>query len=145
MLGITHALIGIALCKFLHLGNNIFELALAGLFAVLPDIDHPSSFFGTLLRPLSIKLYSKFGHRDLTHSLIFMNCCIGPMLFTPYFMLAFAAMASHLAADMLTITGIPLFLPYRKNFVILGGPVRTGTWQEYLIMIVAATVVILLW
>jgi len=143
MLGITHALIGIALCKFFHLGNNIFELALAGLFAVLPDIDHPSSFFGTLLRPLSIKLYSKFGHRDLTHSLIFMNCCIGPMLFTPYFMLAFVAMASHLAADMLTYTGIPLFLPYRKNFTILGGMVKTGSWHEILVIIVSLGVIIL--
>ena len=141
MMGITHALIGIALCKTFGLAGNWFELALAGLFAVLPDIDHPNSFFGTVLRPVSLWIYSKLGHRDYTHSALFMTVCTGPMLFTNYFLLAFTAMGSHLLSDALTFTGIPLLIPFNKNFTIFGGPVRTGSWMETIICIICLGVI----
>ena len=143
MLGFTHALIGMALCKLLHLSNNFLELGLAAAFAVLPDIDHPSSLFGTLLRPVSAALYSRIGHRAFTHSAVFMAIVLTPMLFTPYFLLAFTAIASHLFSDAITHTGIPLLWPFNRNLTVLGGAVTTGSWAEYAISIICLGVVLI--
>lgn len=143
MLGFTHALIGAALCKSLGLTNNWIELGLAALLAVLPDIDHPNSLFGTVFRPISIKIFSKMGHRNITHSVFFMTICLTPLLFTSYFLLGFAAIGSHLVADSLTYTGVPLLWPYTlRNFTFLGGPVRTGTIIEAVICLLCMGVIL---
>jgi len=143
VLGLTHAIIGIAINKYFHIANNIYEYALAGAFAVLPDIDHPSSFFGKIFYPISIKIYSKLGHRTFTHSILFMTIVLTPMLFTPYFKLAFVSMISHLLGDAITYTGVPFLYPYKKNFVILNGILKTGSVFEIFISIICVLVIFL--
>lgn len=143
MMGLTHALIGAGACKLLGLSDKWYEIAIAMAFAVLPDIDHPSSFFGFILKPLSLRIYSKLGHRMFTHSVMFMAIALAPVLFTPYFKLAFVAIGSHLIADSLTYTGIPALWPYKMNFTILGAPVKTGSFIEIIISVICTGVVLL--
>ena len=143
MLGIAHALIGIAINKYFHLTNNVFEYTLAGFFAILPDIDHPNSILGKLFYPLSIKIYSKIGHRSFTHSIPFVTIVLTPMLFTPYFKIAFISLISHLISDSLTYTGVPFLFPYQKNFVILNGVLKTGVIFEIFISILCVLVIFL--
>ncbi len=143
MLGLTHALIGVAIAKYFHLANNVYEYILAGVFAVLPDIDHPSSFLGRVFYPMSVKIYSRMGHRTFTHSIPFATMVLTPMLFTPYFKLAFVAIISHLIGDALTYTGVPFLYPYKKNFVLLNGVLKTGGAFEILISIICVLVIFL--
>ncbi|MGN6247365.1 MAG: metal-dependent hydrolase [Ginsengibacter sp.] len=92
-------------------------------FALLPDVDHVKSFIGKLFYPIAKYLNRKFGHRTITHSLIF--------YLVGYVIVAFIekaltkgtiisriylwAYGSHLIFDMLTKQGVPLFYPFKKN------------------------------
>jgi inner membrane protein len=55
---------------------NIFSdaglLGLTVLGSVLPDIDHTKSPIGKLFWPLSRYLDTRYGHRTITHSLLFL-------------------------------------------------------------------------
>lgn len=54
---------------------NVFEkpeyLGVTVVFALLPDIDHTRSIIGKAVYPLARCLSVKFGHRTITHSLVF--------------------------------------------------------------------------
>ncbi len=140
MLGITHALISLALAKSLGMAgfgdySKIFVLV---FYSLLPDIDMPYSELGKLFLPASRYLYAKFGHRNVTHSLIFMLLVTSPLaLNQQIYFLALLAYGSHLTGDSLTYMGIPWLWPYEKNFNFLGGPIITGRWTEALISIVS--------
>ena len=98
---------------------------------MLPDIDHSSSIIGKPLYRLSNYLDRKFGHRTVTHSLI---CYISLIFIVRILELIFTGnpgatithifiwdYASHLILDMLTIKGIPLFYPFKKNPCVISG------------------------
>lgn len=145
MLGYTHAAIALALAKALGLisTSSYLEIAILIFFAMLPDIDTPSSLLGKIFFPISRFLYAKFGHRSITHSLIFMLFLTSPFAINfNIYILVVLAYGSHLAGDMLTYTGIALFYPHNRNFTILGGPLLTGKWTEILISIVSIGVFI---
>lgn len=100
------------------------------LGALLPDIDHPSSIPGRLLRILSLPISKLCGHRGFTHSLIAwlllsITCYQWLAVQWPIpsdllqaFLLGYI---SHLIADMLTPSGVPFLwpLPIRFCFPIL--------------------------
>ncbi|MGG4607317.1 metal-dependent hydrolase [Providencia sp. Me31A] len=102
------------------------------LGALLPDIDHPSSIPGRLLRILSLPISKLCGHRGFTHSLLawllLMVSCYQwipmewgiPSDLIQAFLLGYI---SHLIADILTPSGIPLLwpLPQRFCFPIIRG------------------------
>ncbi len=139
-----HISIALLLAKLLNWYVGIGELLFVTMMSLLPDIDHPNSILGRI-KPISFFIYKKFGHRSFTHSLIF------AILITNFFAinlkfykLAWLAIGSHLFADMLTYTGVPLFWPYRKNFVVFGGPLITGSWKETLISIMSILLVVVL-
>ncbi|EJD6082050.1 MULTISPECIES: metal-dependent hydrolase [Providencia] len=102
------------------------------LGALLPDIDHPSSLPGRLLRIFSLPISKLCGHRGFTHSLVawllVMAACYQwipiewqvPNDLIQAFLLGYL---SHLIADMLTPSGVPFLwpLPQRFCFPIIRG------------------------
>jgi inner membrane protein len=172
MLGHTHALIGVtavatlqALTAFIHphpidglpVGPALC-LGAAVIGALLPDIDAEESsvkaelgfagrMLGGLLRLAGVK------HRGATHFgltallMLALGLVIGQQLGYPDVGLAFGlGYLSHLLADALTKTGLPLLWPWRRQVHLLPRPlrVRTGGGVESLLFMITAAVFILL-
>jgi inner membrane protein len=89
----------------------------------LPDIDHTKNLIGKPFFPIARDLDRKFGYRTITHSLLFyfgLALVIGIIektwfdsrIITSIFLWSYA---SHLILDMLTIQGVPLLYPFKKN------------------------------
>ena len=123
-------------------------VAAAALGALLPDIDHPSSWIGRRLWPISKPLSMVIGHRGLTHSLLAVMAGLAVLvLMEPGRGLARLAeplalgYLSHLAADALTPSGVPLLWPLKQRFGI--GLCSTGGIVEW--MVVAALAATTIW
>ncbi|MDG2448611.1 MAG: metal-dependent hydrolase [Saprospiraceae bacterium] len=97
--------------------------------SLLPDIDHPKSILGTIFRPISKAINKKYGHRTITHSLVvlvglvalisaFQSVYFPDIPIATIFGLAYG---SHLVFDMMTVQGVPLFYPFRKNACVIPG------------------------
>jgi inner membrane protein len=112
---------------------NIFEkpeyLGLTIFCSVLPDIDHTRSLIGKSFFPLAKWLNNKFGHRTITHSLVFWLAAIFLVRLVEimYFknavystIVAFSIL-SHDLFDMCTKQGILFFYPFSKRPVVLPG------------------------
>lgn len=119
--------------------------AIAGIGALLPDIDHPQSAVGRRIQFLSVPLAKVFGHRGVTHSLLAVAGVLfallhwsgyGPGIIGPLCV----GYLSHLAGDMLTPSGVPLLWPLRRTFSM--NMFRTGSPVETL-MVSAFTAVML--
>ena len=104
---------------------NIFSdpyyLAATIFVSLLPDIDTPKSIIGKPFYPISRWLYRKYGHRTITHSLLF--CVILTLItyvfeklngieHTHYSQIVFFAYFGHLLLDMFTTTGVPIIYPF---------------------------------
>jgi len=121
----THIAFGLflfgSLQPILNLEPTPKFLALLTFACLLPDIDRPNSAIGSLLRPLSNYLYSRFGHRTATHSILalfLLLLALSPLLFFDWRYLAFFGIGyiSHLIADGMNTTGIPLCWPNSRIF-----------------------------
>lgn len=120
-------------CSFWNI--NIFskwELLTATIIcSLLPDIDHPKSPIGIIFYPLAKWLDKNYGHRTITHSLFFLGTgttimyilsTFQPISFsTEYAIIFFFAVLSHLITDMVTVQGVPLFYPIRRNPCVIPG------------------------
>ena len=122
-----------------HLGLPALSPVLLGLAitgALLPDIDHPRSWVGRRVRPLSDVLGALFGHRGVTHSLLALVGCAALLLHGAVPRAVAAPLAvgylSHLVADLLTPGGLRLLWPLRNNFAL--PLVRTGSPFEPLVV-----------
>ena len=133
---------------------NIFSdpyyLAATIFVSLLPDIDTPKSIIGKPFYPISRWLYRKYGHRTITHSLLF--CVILTLItyvfeklngieHTHYSQIVFFAYFGHLLLDMFTTTGVPILYPFWKNPCVIPGNVAyrftTGNLkQEGIIFVV---------
>ena len=110
---------------------NVFEkpeyLTVTIVFAMLPDIDHTRSIIGKTVYPLARWLSRKFGHRTITHSLIFYVAVMLMVraiellyLHTSVFsVLCGYALLSHNIFDMCTRQGIPFFYPFSTRPCVL--------------------------
>lgn len=104
----------------LYLGTTV-------LFSVIPDIDHTRSLIGKSFYPLAKWLNSNFGHRTITHSLIFIIATVIIIrLFELLFsrdgslsIIAFYALLSHCIFDMCTRQGVQFFYPFSKRPAVL--------------------------
>lgn len=140
--GFTHlatgALAGIVLYRT---GADVSVAAAAIAGSLLPDIDHPGSKLGRRAPVISHAVHL-FGHRGVTHSLLFVLilAAAGYYAWTPAYGLAIGA-AVHIAADMLTPSGVPLFWPHGRRYSLFG--FRTGGIADRLIGIAASAMTIL--
>lgn len=144
MTGTNHIAGGLTItgisCSFWDI--NIFAspifLSLTVVGSLLPDIDHTKSLLGKIVYPLAKWLDKKYGHRTITHSLLFLVLITFLAMFVERIfyddlsrsLILFFAVLSHLILDMMTVTGIPLFYPFLRNpCVIPANPsyrIRTG-------------------
>jgi inner membrane protein len=107
-------------------GVNILNhpglLVMTVLAATFADIDVPSSIWGRTFKPISKAINRRFGHRTITHSLLFMLILYGAVAGAsnvlgseaPYPTVFLLAYSSHIIFDMMTVQGVPLFYPYNK-------------------------------
>ena len=141
MLAGSHVALGAAawIAAAPHLGRPPLDpeaLALAVFGGLLPDIDHPKSWVGRRLRPVSDLVARIFGHRGITHSLVAVIGC--------WWLLRHQAVPQHLAApvvvgyfshlfgDLLTPGGLRLAWPFKGTWAL---PVcRTGSPFEPLVV-----------
>jgi len=99
---------------------------------LLPDIDHTKSIIGKLFFPIAFLLQKKFGHRTITHSLVFLFLITSSSIileknFSSNFNISyilFFSVLSHIIFDMMTITGVPLFYPFLKNPCVIPGNIN---------------------
>lgn len=111
--------------------------------AVLPDIDEPESYIGRRTRGISDLIHLIFGHRGITHTLLFV--CIFAITFVPLtykighveigFWLVVGSFL-HIFEDSFSNSGVKWLLPFTdKTYHI---PIySTGSLVEFLIGIVA--------
>lgn len=106
-------------------------LPAAAFAGTLPDIDHPSSWLGRRLPGVSHLVRLVLGHRGGTHSLLaVLGCFLGLTYLRTHTNLSSLSVAgativtsailvgylSHILADALTKSGVPLLWPLRKSF-----------------------------
>jgi len=132
-----------------------------GFGALLPDIDNARSTLGHKLGWISREIQHLAGHRTLFHS--FLGLLLGSLLalgleqlvillldqhgfalpaqvvsgsHLVFFGVLFGCIM-HIAADALTLGGVPLLWPNRKRFGFPPNPdfrFRTGSWPEFVIV-----------
>ncbi|MCB4820481.1 metal-dependent hydrolase [Roseicella aerolata] len=127
MLAGSHVALGAAawIAAAPHLGRPPLDpeaLALAVAGGLLPDIDHPKSWVGRRLRPLSDLVAGAFGHRGVTHSLLALLGC-GWLLQQGALPARWAeplvaGYLSHLLGDLLTPQGLRLLWPFRGTWAL---------------------------
>lgn len=143
MEGRTHIIGGISAgMAYLHFGGSVDEdvLFLGGLIfgAMLPDIDHTSSRIGRAVPYIDNFISSVFGHRTLTHSLLFL--ILGYWLFhilswpESLEIGILLGILSHIILDMLTVQGVKFLWPVRIRVGVPFG-IRTGGSIEKVILV----------
>lgn len=118
--------------------------------SLLPDVDTTTSGAGKFLRPLSGWIESKFGHRTITHSLLF--TALFSALFLPFGPSVALAMLwgilSHLLLDTLNVNGVPLLWPSRLMFWFWPSRsmrIKYGSAGESAVALVCAVAALTLW
>lgn len=130
MTSVTHVPFGLVVAEF-AVGSFGYEtdnrmLAGAAIGSLLPDIDHPRSAMGFLFYFTGIPQYleRRFGHREITHSWVFLLLVL--LLSAPialfidtgaYLALNFGNL-SHIVIDFANKRGCPLWWPARGRWVI---------------------------
>lgn len=114
------------------------SLMIAGVASLLPDLDHPKSAFGRVVPFLSYPISAIFGHRGITHSLFAVVAGIAALLVYGYQLWFIAPLTigylSHLAGDLFTNSGVPLFWPKKDKVAF---PIfSTGGVTEFFVRIV---------
>lgn len=146
MMAGSHIVVGAALwavCAKLGGGNPAEPqaLAAAAMGALLPDIDHPQSWAGRKLRPISVPLSMLVGHRGVTHSAIAVLAGLAVLMLVETGWLVAPVVVgylSHLLADSLTPSGVPLLWPSRRRFTL--NLCQTGSITEIGLVTVIALV-----
>lgn len=149
MMASTHITFGmscwIAYAQLRGIPLQPLPLALVGIGALLPDIDHPKSSFGRVVPFLSYPISAIFGHRGITHSFLAIAAVsigLWQYGYQTWFVAPLAAgYLSHLFGDVFTNSGAPLFWPNKSkvSFPLF----NTGTWFESIFRL--ALVIFTLW
>lgn len=123
------------LCSFtdVNIFSNHEYIIACTVFSLLPDIDSTKSLIGKSFYPIAWILNRKFGHRTITHSLLFL-LIVFLVLFSLYLFrylpntdlikISIFSLISHYVFDMITVSGIPLLYPWFKNACVIPGNVN---------------------
>lgn len=149
MIAVTHIAVSISttsiISSFFQNSIDLKTLIIASLFSILPDIDNCRSTIGRPLFPLAYLIQKKFGHRGITHSVIFATVLLilGIIFFRLleikiwWCFVAYWAYLSHLFIDTCTVSGVRLFQPiFNNNFVFpfhSVNRIRTGSIGDFII------------
>ena len=128
MMAKSHMIIGaaawIVFSKLTHTPVSVLLAIVAMGASLLPDMDHPKSMFGQLIKPVSTVISGIFGHRGITHS--FLAIFLIGFLMWKYGGIGQGLISavsigylSHLFADFLTPHGVPLMYPLKTKFRFL--------------------------
>ena len=113
------------------------EAIVAIIAAALPDLDCRAGLVGRTVPPLSEWLERRFGHRTLTHSLLFQIALGIPLFYLlpkGHFLAFLAGWLSHTFADMMTPAGVGWFWPSRVRCVLPGNEryrMKPMGWGEF--------------
>lgn len=140
MMAASHMVMGAALWAVTAKlgGANPAEpqaLGAAVLGSLLPDIDHPQSWAGRKVRVISVPLSLLVGHRGITHSALAVIGCLMALATLGMGLMAAPIVIgylSHLLADGLTPSGVPLLWPSRRRFTL--NLCQTGSLMEMLVV-----------
>jgi inner membrane protein len=91
--------------------------------ALLPDLDKRNGIVGRLFPYLSEPIEYRFGHRTMTHSLLFSTVVallLWPLLPFGWWLAVVSGYGSHPVADMMTPQGVAWFWPSRWRCVLPG-------------------------
>ena len=116
-------------------------------FSVLPDIDYPYSFIGSMFPSVSNFLFKKFGHRGLIHSIyIPISLVVDFFIFNNYVALVVSLVfTSHILLDMLTKSGVQLFNPIDYSFVLLDGDLESNSLKHNLLVTTFSVAGFIVW
>ena len=111
----------------INIFSNPLYISVCILGSLLPDIDHTKSIIGKAFYPLSKWISIHYGHRTITHSLLFiLSITLISVFIENNFsdnlnvsIILFFSVFSHFILDMVTMQGIPLFYPFYKNPCVL--------------------------
>lgn len=94
--------------------------------SLLPDIDHPSTIIGRVIPFLSRWINERYGHRTITHSLLFVLVSTVVVSFINSFLLIdglvlvfFLGIFSHVLFDMMTVSGVLFLYPFSKLLFVM--------------------------
>jgi inner membrane protein len=141
MMAGSHVVVGLGAWTLVapHLGLPSMDplaLGLTTIGSLLPDIDHPSSWVGRRVPMISRPLAAMFGHRGVTHSVLAVLVCLLFLRWQGFSRTVVDPLVigylSHLAADLLTTSGLRLAWSSRKRQAI---PLcRTGSVGEAVVV-----------
>lgn len=143
MMGRNHVATGVltgsgaAWLSQMNPGQAAAFIGITSACALLPDFDHPDAIgprsFGWPGRTVAWIIGSIFGHRGITHSVLGVGVLSAGMAFIPHlptfcYWAVILGCLTHIAGDMCTVSGVPLFWPLGRDFRI--GVMRTGHFFE---------------
>lgn len=143
-------LCALALARGFGLEVGPWEVGAALLGSLLPDVDTTTAGAGRYVRPLAAWIETRFGHRTITHGLLFAAACtlllwpLGPSVA----LALLYGVLSHLLLDTMNVNGVPLLWPWRLQFWFLpnrSSRIRYGSPQETTLAASVAVVGVLLW
>lgn len=110
--------------KEVSLVSMVPPLLFIGLGTMIPDIDHPDSKVGQKFNRIATFIHKKFGHRSITHNVLFILCWLVlsylsflfnlKWLSTIFVYLAIGVYL-HLLVDAYSISGVNWFYPIFKR------------------------------
>lgn len=143
MIAPTHGIFASVICFAFGMPLEAIPWLIAG--SLLPDIDHDRSFIGRIFFPISYPLNKKFGHRNITHSLlIWFPLMVVGIKYKLIMWLAIGGL-SHLFLDMWTVTGVGIFKPLTDKIFVMANRkfrLKVGSRNELILMLVFA---LMLW
>ena len=144
------AALTLAVARGFGLPVGPFEAGALLLGSLLPDIDTTTAGAGRYVRPLAAWIETRFGHRTVTHGLLFavaVSALLLP-LGVPVALALLYGVLSHLLLDTMNVNGVPLLWPYRLQFWFLpnrSSRIRYGSPQETTLAVALALSGALLW
>ncbi|MCD8489492.1 MAG: metal-dependent hydrolase [Desertifilum sp.] len=148
MMGITHAVLGVAAASIALGTADPVVLGVSAIASQLPDIDTTKSWVGVVFYPVAHWLEERYEHRTITHSwlasAVLGGIAIAAILYAGIpWKIAAALPLGHFVAclsDTFTKAGVALFYPNPVRCVAGSNPrarIATGSTAEYFVLFCA--------